>query len=134
MPKIGDVLANPQAFGFEFRTETVAKAGVELEGAQILCVIDLPTFEHYFPGKVLQWCDGQSCRVWSQGINRTALWADRSTSAEDLQQAQVASLLGSRSGGPRRVVVERQVFVGLDGVEYPTLEEAKAASVAHLNG
>lgn len=117
---IAAILANPSDFGFIFQLEAVESDGLEYEGVPIMVVQHLETFDQSFPGVVLKSLDGQSLRVVSQRIARTAR-EKGITDAEAIKLRNVQWLLGVKAP------VSRTVYVGPNGEKFDSAEAAQAA-------
>ena len=126
--EINAILAEPQAYGFEFGTETVRVGGRGDKGTPfdvpILTITDLGKFEEAFPGVALDALNGQSVRVSSQRIGRDG--AEKGTKPDEIRAHNVRWLLGIKTTSPRNV------YVGPEGRTFGTQEEAEAAWMEHF--
>lgn len=116
---VSAILADTKAHGFEFVTETVKQDGRPYP-AEIVKPLDLAKFDAAFPGVALEHLNGSSTRVGSQALSRNARGKMKPA---QLREANVKWLLGIEAP------TKREVFVGPEGVDYDTREEAEAAWV-----
>jgi len=117
------ILADTNAHGFVFESETV-KADGRPYAAELVRVTDVVKFEAAFPGVALAHLNGSSTRVGSQAISRNA----RGKSKPDaLRLANVKWLLGIDEP------TKRVVYVGPEGAEFSTQEEAESAWIEYAS-
>ena len=114
---IAAILADPKAHGFTFNTEVVKSDGHTFP-AEIVVVQDVTKFDASFPGVALSHLNGSSTRVGSQAISRLARGKQK---PEELRQRNIKWLLGIEESG------KRTVYVGPEGAEFDSIEEAEAA-------
>lgn len=114
---IAAILADPKAHGFTFNTEVVKSDGHTFH-AEIVVVQELGKFDATFPGVALSHLNGSSSRVGSQAISRLARGKLK---AAELRERNVKWLLGIEEA------TKRTVYVGPEGAEFDSMEEAEAA-------
>ena len=96
--------------------------------APLPAVIDAKTFMEAFGGAMLVSAfNGTSGRVEAQDVVRSEIEKNRKISDTDLQRAIVRSVLFAirRAGGGGGT---RTIVIGVDGKQYKSVEEAKAAA------
>ncbi len=99
MPEISEILANVSAYGFHFAVEHVSTGedkATDLGEVPILVVDDVTLFNTSFPGRIKAGLDGQSFRVISQRVSRSAREKNRTVSVEALKPKVLNAILGIR--------------------------------------
>lgn len=132
-----DIVKNPEKYGFKWATSashsgTGASKKLLREDAPVMEHLDADLLTQTFgPAYLLASANGTSARVRDQRVNRDTLEKNLTISNDELKVKIVNAALGQRA--PRtQTVVEKSVYVGLDGNKYATMEEAQEASKAYL--
>jgi hypothetical protein len=138
-PTVDSILANPSAHGFSWYEDKVAKDNTDLGLVPLVRHENVDLLRATFGDKFfLDSADGTSRHVTNQRIGRDMRWSDRKGATVDaIKRAIVENMLGMKAKRGGRVtivkeIVEKPVFIGLDGKSYETLVEMQAASMAWM--
>lgn len=132
---VNDIVSNPERFGFSWYEDHVAKDGTDLGLVPLVRHLDVEKLRATFGDKFfLDSADGTSRHVTNQRIGRDMRWADRKAATpEAIKRAIVENMLGQKARrGGRVTIIEKPVFVALDGTKHETQTEAEAASLAYM--
>lgn len=132
--------ADTRQHGYEWQYGIVSYKPDRSQGSKIvlgktpyLRVTDTVRFAKYLPGVIEASLDGTSIKVRCQGVTRPMLQKNRKVSADDMKRAILNSLRGVRAPRTATVierVVEKKVYVAIDGSEHATELEARQHSMA----
>lgn len=127
-PTVAEIVANPQAYGFEWITDNVSKGDASWTVPLVRHLSEpllVATFgERFF----LDSANGTSRHVTNQRIARDMKDANATCKALEIQTAIVENMLGQKAR--RKTVVIQDHHYAADGNEYPTRELAIEASKA----
>lgn len=133
MPTQNEILAiveNPEAHGFRWNSETLHKAGIPLH--------DCPTMEHvdsdkllatFGPRYFLDMANGTSGRVRDQEVARSMIYEKRNVDRKDVKVAVIERAFGIKARRTATVVVEKKIYLAIDGSEHATAQDALARNV-----